>query len=350
MGGGLTAGHLAVRGAKQVAAAFPDGGKVTLCARSEIRQRQFDLALPWMGRERAHMLCHHFWAHSASERLEILRGSKNGGSITPEVLRVLDGFEKRGIFERRERTEVESVAWQEAEEEEEERRGGGGGGNGGNGAYEASLSARNGSWLVTFSSGETEEFDAIWCATGTVLDARRDPLLRGAVECADARADLPDAVLLEDRLPVLDGDCRLVPGLDLFVMGEYAAVQLGPGAVNLMGGRAGAARVARAVKRMRPDLGLCEYADERGRCGCREHVEAAKVEGGGEGADAESPGSSRAKSLIDRPGGGRRRRGGPGGGPGGRPGGGGGASRRTRMRNGGGGKPGHAREQRAASR
>ena len=72
-----TAGHLAVRGAKQVAAAFPDGGKVTLCARSEIRQRQFDLALPWMGRERAHMLCHHFWAHSASERLEI-----QGGSVT----------------------------------------------------------------------------------------------------------------------------------------------------------------------------------------------------------------------------------------------------------------------------
>ena len=50
-----------------------------------------------------------------------------------------------------------------------------------------------------------------------------------------------------------------MPGLDLFVMGQYAGVQLGPGALNLMGGRAGAARIARALTRRNPALGLCAY-------------------------------------------------------------------------------------------
>lgn len=34
----------------------------------------------------------------------------------------------------------------------------------------------------------------------------------------------------------------------LFVMGAYAALQLGPGALNLMGARQGGARIARSLK------------------------------------------------------------------------------------------------------
>ena len=50
------------------------------------------------------------------------------------------------------------------------------------------------------------------------------------------------------------GVLRLTPGLrwrqgmDFFVLGAYAAYQLGPGSLNLMGAQAGAARVARELK------------------------------------------------------------------------------------------------------
>ena len=243
VGGGLTAGHLAVQALTETTAAA--GGRVTLCARGRIKERQFDLDLRWMGRQRTHMLCEHFWGLGPAERLRATREAKGGGSITPEVLEQLRGFVARGRFAAMEGAEVASVAWEEGP------RGLG---------YEASLAARDGSWLVTFSTGEVASFDAIWCATGTVLDARRDPLLRGTVEFAAGRADLPNAPTLEGgRTPVLDADLRLVPGLDLFVEGQYAGVQLGPGALNLMGGRAGAARIARALTRRNPALGLCAY-------------------------------------------------------------------------------------------
>jgi len=46
----------------------------------------------------------------------------------------------------------------------------------------------------------------------------------------------------------LDPDLRVARDHNVFVLGEAAALQLGPGAVNLMGGRAGAARVVRAIR------------------------------------------------------------------------------------------------------
>ncbi len=49
-------------------------------------------------------------------------------------------------------------------------------------------------------------------------------------------------------LPILTEDLRISAGVDFFVMGEYAALSLGPGAVNLMGARAGAARIARELR------------------------------------------------------------------------------------------------------
>jgi hypothetical protein len=53
-------------------------------------------------------------------------------------------------------------------------------------------------------------------------------------------------------LPILTEELRITAGADFFVMGEYAALSLGPGAVNLMGARAGAARIA---KELRPLFG-----------------------------------------------------------------------------------------------
>lgn len=124
----------------------------------------------------------------------------------------------------------------------------------------------SGCWFVTFSTGDTGRFAAIWCATGTKLCVRSDPLLRDTVAFAETEATKAAAAgvprgetvmaprLLEDCIPVVTPDCRLVPGLNLFVMGRYAGLELGPGAVNLMGARAGAARIARALRASHPGL------------------------------------------------------------------------------------------------
>jgi hypothetical protein len=53
--------------------------------------------------------------------------------------------------------------------------------------------------------------------------------------------------IVKDRLPRLTEDLRIREDINAFILGQHAGLTLGPGAVNLMGGRAGAARVAQAI-------------------------------------------------------------------------------------------------------
>ena len=48
-------------------------------------------------------------------------------------------------------------------------------------------------------------------------------------------------------MPRLTEDLRIREDINAFILGQHAGLTLGPGAVNLMGGRAGAARVAQAI-------------------------------------------------------------------------------------------------------
>ena len=82
--------------------------------------------------------------------------------------------------------------------------------------------------------GRTLTADRCWLATGTRPDVRLDPALAAVV----------DHHL--DGIPVTDHDLR-VGGIDLFVSGRLAMLELGPAAGNLWGARTAARRIGRAL-------------------------------------------------------------------------------------------------------
>lgn len=79
--------------------------------------------------------------------------------------------------------------------------------------------------------------DRLWCATGWTYDAGTDPLLAGLRR----RCPLP----LHRGLPELDAHLTW-PSTTVHCLGAYAALRLGPTALNLAGARTGAAAVASA--------------------------------------------------------------------------------------------------------
>ena len=303
VGGGLTAGHLAARVLREA-----DGVTVTLASRRSLRIRQYDLDLPWMGRLRHHRLARDFWPLDAVSREEMLRSTKDGGSITPEIRCELQKHEAEGRLELLENTEGITINWESdvsamtgsrttdnlerirsdtcaadsaarnpaadaaAAFDATTKKGEGAGAASaaaqseqrGNGAPTPSLFALGtGKWCVSFDTGDTAHYAAIWAATGTRIDVRRDTLLRETLNFAESQPDLVVPELLGAGRPAVTPDLRLVSGLNLFVTGEFAGLELGPGAVNLMGARAGAARIARALRQIDPRLSITKPSSSR---------------------------------------------------------------------------------------
>jgi hypothetical protein len=67
-----------------------------------------------------------------------------------------------------------------------------------------------------------------------MVDAEREPLFAGLLSTVP--------VPLCGGLPVLTPELRWAPGVDVHLLGAYAALELGPGALNLAGGRVVAPR------------------------------------------------------------------------------------------------------------
>ncbi|GET41483.1 hypothetical protein MiSe_62950 [Microseira wollei NIES-4236] len=86
--------------------------------------------------------------------------------------------------------------------------------------------------------GQEYEFDRIWLATGTKLDATTEPLLTRILDIYP--------IPIVKGLPVLDEYLRW-PGCELFVMGGLAALQVGPTARNLYGARMASDRIVPAM-------------------------------------------------------------------------------------------------------
>jgi len=217
IGGGLTAGHLATRAIRTCIKVNNSGQPkikrhVTLCSRCPIQSRQFDLDLPWMGRERTNHLAS-FWAvDNPEERMDMLVNAKNGGSMTPEVLKELEKGKSSGFFTCLEDTNIEYAYF-----DEEVKK-----------------------WFVQFEDAdEPILYDVIWCATGTKIDMKN-----GVFQSLSKYMEI-----VRDRLPILTDDLRIREDINAYVLGQQAGLSLGPGSVNLMGGRAGAARVAAALNR-----------------------------------------------------------------------------------------------------
>ncbi|CAM9540660.1 unnamed protein product [Chrysoparadoxa australica] len=162
------------------------------------------------------------------ERSNRLRESKNGGSMTPQVLGDLRHFESLGRLEILEQAQVVTTMWEESAQGLASGEGG----------------SRQGSWSVTFDSGDMRTVDVIWCATGTTTDFRTEPLFADLQKYRGANGE---GVQVVGGLPVVTEELRVHDELNVFLTGNYAALRVGPGALNLMGGRAAAARIAPAL-------------------------------------------------------------------------------------------------------
>ncbi|KAG2484079.1 hypothetical protein HYH03_017098 [Edaphochlamys debaryana] len=135
---------------------------------------------------------------------------------------------------------------------------------------QAHVTTRRGGWAAAADDDDNESnddddeadggglllhADHVWLATGSQVDAAADPLL------ATLLAACP--VPLAGGMPALTPQLRWREDTDIFVAGAYAALQLGPGAANLMGARTAAVRLA-ALWHKEAGPALCPHpADTR---------------------------------------------------------------------------------------
>ena len=196
-------------------------------------------------------------------RVGMLRQARGRGSVSPEGMKMLAAAQEESPqLAVLENTEVQYAIWHadraQVQEQSWRQRGGGGeldgsgeeeeaekgdedegGGNEGEAAGEGGALAK-GCWEVYFTDGEVGYFDRVWLATGSVLDVTRDPLLGPFLQ----RCDIPT----EGGLPIIEPSLRWRPGCELYVMGHFAALRLGPDALNLAGAKTGACRIDAGIR------------------------------------------------------------------------------------------------------
>ena len=223
VGGGITSAQLALSAAKA-----PWCSSVQLIQRSRGIARHFDIENKWMGPRRGQLL-DDFWALNMPERAQLLQDARLGGSIPPEILKDLlhcSEEEASNGLEVKEEVEISNVHW-------------------------------NGHELrVTLDDGsDTEGYDMIWLATGC------ENHLDSYSVFSHLRDVLPVDVV--NGLPVLDkrlswrrpheeatdeSTWKMMARKRLWCMGALAGLELGPDALNLIGARQGAVRVATAIR------------------------------------------------------------------------------------------------------
>jgi hypothetical protein len=223
VGGGITSTHLSL-----LAARAPWCKSVTVIQRSRIKERQFDIDNKWMGPLRGKFL-DEFWSLNSSCKVQFLKEARKGGSIPPELARKLLQTAKssRGKVQVKQEVQITEVDW------------------------------TGDQFRVQLDDGSPEVcFDMIWLATGADNDIELYQPLQHLIK------DLP--IDVAGGLPVLDSDLSWkrpssndeVPESPwkgtlrrrLHVMGCLAGLQLGPDALNVIGARHGAVRVAKAIR------------------------------------------------------------------------------------------------------
>ncbi|MBL8775184.1 MAG: SidA/IucD/PvdA family monooxygenase [Acidimicrobiales bacterium] len=191
VGGGLTAGHLAVGAARR-------GAHVTLLARRPLRSSMFDTDPGWLGPRELNG----FTAIADPRaRLSACRAARNGGSMPPWMLHRIRSLSAAGAVDVRAPARI-------------------------CGAQRAGIG------LDLVLGDETVlHADRVWLATGTDSDVRAHRLTAPLLESH------PTPVC--DGFPVLDETLRW-PGTSVHLIGRPAMLTLGPAAGNLWGARMGA--------------------------------------------------------------------------------------------------------------
>jgi cation diffusion facilitator CzcD-associated flavoprotein CzcO len=198
VGGGLTSAHLAV-------GAIRRGARVSLLCRRGLRSKPFDADPGWLGPKYLKAFQHErCWQKRKQEVLK----ARDGGSITPELTQALRKEMAQGRLQLHEHCEVESARWESQD------------------------------WSLVCSTGQALRANRIWLATGHHLAVSHHPLL--------SQLQKQRPIQLVDDWPVL-GDSLQWPGTPVHVMGGLAALQVGPAARNLFGGREAAQRICRGL-------------------------------------------------------------------------------------------------------
>jgi glycine/D-amino acid oxidase-like deaminating enzyme len=198
VGGGLTSAHLSL-------GALRRGAQVQLLCRSGLKQKPFDADPGWLGPK----YLKGFHAEPCMRRRRrLVLEARDGGSITPEAGADLREAQLRGELQLHEYCEVQYARWS------------------------------SGEWDICCSGGQQLAADRIWLATGHRQGVSQQPLLHQLYK--------QHPIELVDDWPVLGPELGW-PGTPVHLMGGLTALQVGPAARNLFGGREAAQRICRAV-------------------------------------------------------------------------------------------------------
>lgn len=214
VGGGLSAGHLAV-------GACARGAAVHLVARRPLMIRSFDTDPGWLGPK-------HLRAFDATEsptqRLAQASAARGGGTMPDWMVNRLHELAAEGRLCIRAGVPI------------------------------ATADTVNGHYELTLADNTTITGDLLWLATGTIPDLRSLRALSPV---------LPDIATV-DGYPVPDRDLR-IGRHPVHVMGRLATLELGPAAGNLWGARMAARRITRAVTGVDFEAVLAGPGSGRGR-------------------------------------------------------------------------------------
>jgi cation diffusion facilitator CzcD-associated flavoprotein CzcO len=198
LGGGLSAGHLAVGAAER-------GAEVTLLTRRRLTVKRYDTHPTWLGPKKRRPFENEPDPAVRRRSIDVARG---GGSIPHGMRRRLRACEEQGSLTLRERVTVTGVR------------------------------AHDGGLQLRCSEGTTVRADALWLATGGVVDVVTDPLC--------GHLDRGGRTPIAGGLPELDRDLSW-PGTRVHLAGAAGGLVLGPTAGNLVGHRRAALRIIAAM-------------------------------------------------------------------------------------------------------
>eukprot|EP00966_Prymnesium_polylepis_P177466 4109755-Prymnesium_polylepis.1 len=201
VGGGLTAAQAAL-------AAVAAGSRVVLSSRRPLQTRAYDIGGDWLDQRHTNRLRSEFFAAPMEERIQKVKEVVQGGSVPESYMadlrrlaRTTDKLKLR-VDEDLDSSVVSDV--------------------------EGTLHV------------DGEPFDQIILATGS----SNNPAHSALYQQVAAEFGAPTS----DWFPRVDGSLRWVDGEDVFVVGANAVLELGPGALNLMGAMRGAKIVAEALR------------------------------------------------------------------------------------------------------
>ncbi|KAI0469590.1 FAD binding domain-containing protein [Xylaria cf. heliscus] len=219
VGGGLTSAQIADLAVRRGAT------KVWLIMRGPLKIKHFDIGLEWVGKFR-NIEHAQFWnSESAEERCRKIMDARNGGSITPYYKKIVEKHIATGRVSMLLHTTIDNKKWDPVSK----------------------------TWDVSLN-GEQKDLppiDHIYFATGVGTDFEALPCLQSM--CRDYPIENCGG------FPCITEKMTWRKDVPLFVAGRFAALQLGPGAHNLIGARIGADRIAWSIQEL---LGTEENGDQ----------------------------------------------------------------------------------------